>query len=123
MVSVGVSAHHGCGMLRIALRRHESDGPGLVGFVVAGALLMSALAGCDSGGDGNSDLKAAEARVSAKEKDLADAKADLADKSAEFCGASQTYITALDRYGDVLTQTAPTVGDVKDAGTDLERAA
>ena len=27
---------------------------------------------------------------------------------------------ALDRYGDVLTQTAVTVGDVKDAGSDLE---
>ena len=26
----------------------------------------------------------------------------------------------MDRYGDVLNQTAPTVGDVRDAGTDLE---
>jgi peptidoglycan hydrolase-like protein with peptidoglycan-binding domain len=29
------------------------------------------------------------------------------------------YITALERYGDVLTSTAPTVGDVRDAGADL----
>ena len=28
---------------------------------------------------------------------------------------------ALDRYGDVLTQTAPTVGDVTDAGSDLAK--
>ncbi len=27
-----------------------------------------------------------------------------------FCGSSETYIEALDRYGDVLTQTATTVG-------------
>ena len=26
---------------------------------------------------------------------------------------------AIDRYGDVLNATAPTVGDVKDAGADL----
>ena len=32
-----------------------------------------------------------------------------------------TYITALDRYGDVLNQTAPTVGDVKEAGADLTK--
>jgi peptidoglycan hydrolase-like protein with peptidoglycan-binding domain len=77
------------------------------------------LAGC-GGGDGGTALKAAEARVSAKEQALTDAKADLAAKSAEFCGATTTYIMALDRYGDVLNQTAPTVGDVRDAGTDLE---
>jgi peptidoglycan hydrolase-like protein with peptidoglycan-binding domain len=79
--------------------------------------MLIALAGCD--GDGSSALTAAEARVASKEKAVEEAQADLADKSAAFCGASATYITALDRYGDVLTRTAPTVGDVKDAGTDL----
>ena len=58
--------------------------------------------------------------MSAAEKDLADAEADFADKSEAFCDASETYILALDRYGDVLTETAVTVGDVNDAGTDLE---
>jgi len=82
---------------------------------------MLACAGCGGDTEGNGALKVAEARVSAKEKDLADAKADLTSKSADFCDASQTYITALDRYGDVLSQTSPTVGDVKEAGTDLER--
>ena len=82
---------------------------------------MLALAGCGGGEDGDTAVKAAEARVSAKERALTDAEADLADKSAEFCDASQTYIMALDRYGDVLTETAPTVGDVRDAGTDLEQ--
>lgn len=92
---------------------------GVTGVLVAGALLALGLAGCDSGGDGSAALEVAEARVAAKEKALEDAKADLTDKSAAFCGASKTYITALDRYGDVLTQTAPTVGDVTAAGTDL----
>jgi len=92
--------------------------PSLVGAL---ALVMLACAGCGGDTEGNGALKVAEARVSAKEKDLADAKADLTSKSADFCDASQTYITALDRYGDVLSQTSPTVGDVKEAGTDLER--
>ena len=102
---------------RPGLRRARS----IAGSVVAGALLVTALAGCGGGGDGDSAVQVAEARVSAAEKDLADAEADFADKSAEFCGASETYILALDRYGDVLTQTAVTVGDVNDAGSDLEQ--
>ena len=106
-------------MQRIAPRRHLNARV-LAGTAVAGAALMLALAGCGGGGDGSAAVKAAEVRVSVKERAVADAKADLADKSAEFCGASQTYITALDRYGDVLSETATTVGDVKDAGTDLE---
>jgi len=91
------------------------------GLIVALVLAMLVAAGCGGDADGSTKVKLAEARVSAKEKDLADAKADLASKSAQFCDASQTYITALDRYGDVLTQISPTVGDVKEAGTDLER--
>ena len=107
-------------MPRIARPRHLLHARGLVGPAVAGAALMLALAGC-GGGDGSNSVKAAEARVSAKERAVTEAKADLADKSAEFCGASQTYITALDRYGDVLNETTTTVGDVHDAGTDLEQ--
>ncbi len=63
----------------------------------------------------------AQARVSAKEKAVADAKAELADRSAQFCDASKSYIVAIDRYGDVLNQTATTVGDVTVAGADLEQ--
>jgi murein L,D-transpeptidase YcbB/YkuD len=83
---------------------------------------MLALSGCGGGGgEGSTEVKVAAARVSAKETAVTDAKAELADTSAQFCGASKTYIVALDRYGDVLTQTAPTVGDVTDAGSDLEQ--
>ena len=106
------------------LRRAAPPGGWATGLTFfAGGLLIAALAGCGGGEDGTSDVEVAEARVSAREQDLADAEADFAETSAEFCGASEAYITALDRYGDVITQTAATVGDVNDAGTDLERAA
>jgi peptidoglycan hydrolase-like protein with peptidoglycan-binding domain len=65
-------------------------------------------------------VKLAQAQVSAKQRALADAQTTLAEKSTAFCNSSRNYITALDRYGDVLHQTASTVGDVKAAGHDLE---
>lgn len=81
------------------------------------ALAASALTGC--GGDEDTDLERAEARVTAAEKDVADAQAGLSEATTAFCGASEDYVSALDRYGDLLTSTAPTVGDVTDAGADL----
>ena len=89
-------------------------------------LVLTGTVACGSDGSGDGDggdtsVAAAEARVAAEQEDLADAKADLEEKSAAFCGASQTYIVALDRYGDVLSQTAVTVGDVRDAGDDLAK--
>jgi murein L,D-transpeptidase YcbB/YkuD len=82
-----------------------------------GLLVVTALAGC---GDGGADtVDRARAHVTAKEKAVAEAQAALDAASAEFCGASEQYIAALDRYGDVLASTAPTVGDVRTAGTDL----
>ena len=97
---------------------------GRLGRAVPVLLMLAGAVACggdgDGDGDGDSAVAAAEARVTAKQEDLADAKADLVEKSEAFCGASQTYILALDRYGDVLGQTAVTVGDVTDAGEDLE---
>lgn len=86
-------------------------------FAAVGVLLV-ALSGC-SDDPVLTPVEAAQAEVSAKEKALADAESEATATAAAFCEASSTYITALDRYGDVLTETAPTVGDVKDAGTDL----
>ncbi len=96
---------------------------GRLGRAVPVLLMLAGAVACggDGDGDGDSAVAAAEARVTAKQEDLADAKADLVEKSEAFCGASQTYILALDRYGDVLGQTAVTVGDVTDAGEDLEQ--
>lgn len=85
--------------------------------VVLVALLALSISGC--AGE-VSDLERAEASVTAKEKAVTDA-ADAAAAAAEaFCDASESYILALDRYGDVLTATEPTVGDVKAAGEDLQ---
>ncbi len=88
----------------------------LVVALVWAAVAAVALAGCAGG---TSDLDRAKAQVSAKEKALAQAQDDFTAASAQFCQAGKTYIDALDRYGDVLHDTAPTVGDVKNAGADL----
>lgn len=105
-------------MPRVARRRdaHLLRAPA----ALAAAALMLALAGCGEG-EADDPVKAAEARVQAKEKALDDAKADFEEKSEEFCGASEDYVTSLDRYGDVLTETTTTVGDVRDAGVELEK--
>jgi murein L,D-transpeptidase YcbB/YkuD len=106
-------------VLRVAQRRYFPGGRA-VACLGVGAVLIVVLAGCGSS-DGSTPVDDAQTRVSVKEKALTNAKAELKDASAAFCGTSETYITALDQYGDVLHQTAPTVGDVQDAGADLEQ--
>ena len=59
--------------------------------------------------------------MSAKQQALADAQAEAASAKTSFCSTAADYIAAVDRYGDVLTATAPTVGDVEAAGHDLEQ--
>jgi murein L,D-transpeptidase YcbB/YkuD len=66
-------------------------------------------------------VAAAQAEVTAQQEALAEAEAVAAEAAAQFCGDTAEYVAALDRYGDVLVQTAPTVGDVRDAGRDLQR--
>lgn len=84
--------------------------------LAAAVVIAVALSGCAGEIDA---AERAQAQVSAKERALADAEAAFATASDEFCGASRTYIESLDRYGDVLHSTAPTVGDVRTAGADL----
>lgn len=91
----------------------------VTGFIWLGVVVL-ALAACTSGG-GTGKVALAEKHVSDAQKALADAQSNLTAKTGEFCQSSQTYITALDRYGDVLNQSAPTVGDVTDAGKDLQQ--
>ena len=86
-------------------------------LAVTGILLL-ALPGC-SGDTQDASLKKAQGSATAKEQDLAEAEAAAKTAETGFCTASSTYVTAIDRYGDVLNATAPTVGDVKDAGSDL----
>jgi peptidoglycan hydrolase-like protein with peptidoglycan-binding domain len=87
-----------------------------VGILVIATML--AVAGC-GGGDGDAQMRLAEKRLSDKQQAFAEAQAELAGQIDAFCRSSVGYVTALDRYGDVLNETAPTVGDVKDAGADL----
>ena len=93
----------------------------LLACAVSGSLLL-AVTGC-SGDGSEASVKVAQASVRAKEKALASAQSAATAAATQFCTASATYVTAIDRYGDVLTATAPTVGDVKDAGSDLEQPA
>ena len=87
--------------------------------IAAAGVLLAALSGCTDD-PALTPVEAAQAQVSAKEEALAAAEAEATATAAAFCEASATYITALDRYGDILNETAPTVGDVTDAGQDLE---
>lgn len=77
--------------------------------------IAMALAACSTG------TALPDARVSVKEQALARARTDAAAAAAHFCTTAADYVTAVDRYGDVLTATAPTVGDVQTAGADLEQ--
>jgi len=81
------------------------------------ALFAVAISGC--GGSGDAAIRRAESEVADKQQALNDARSDLTAKTTAFCTSSATYLTALDRYGDILNDTAPTVGDVKNAGADL----
>jgi murein L,D-transpeptidase YcbB/YkuD len=91
-------------------------GARLLLVVAVGGLL---LAGC--GGDEDAAVKRAEARVADAQEALTEAQTGLTEKVDAFCDASAGYISALDRYGDVLNETTATVGDVKDAGSDLAK--
>jgi peptidoglycan hydrolase-like protein with peptidoglycan-binding domain len=88
---------------------------------VAAVAAVCLLAGCGSADNGDSAVQAAEAKVASKQKALEDAQTSATAATAQFCTSSAAYITALDRYGDILNETAPTVGDVKTAGRDLKQ--
>ncbi len=85
--------------------------------VVGGVCACLLLVGC--GDEGDNDVQRAQARVASQQDNLADAQAAAEAAAGAFCDQAKGYITALDRYGDVLTSSTPTVGDVRDAGTDL----
>ena len=86
--------------------------------VVAVVVGIALTAAC-SGNPEESALTVAQAAVDKAENDL-DAAEDAADDaSAELCESSSDYITSIDRYGDLLTQSTTTVGDVRTAGADL----
>ena len=88
------------------------------GLACLGMVAAIALAGC-GGGNASDPVKRAEAQVSQKQKALDEAKASFEKASTTACTSVTSYVVAVDRYGDVIHQTAVTVGDVRDAGKDL----
>ena len=100
------------------MRTESSRMPGLrAAAIVLVTLVAVGLAGCSD----SSGVDRAQAQVTAKEKALTQAEADFTAAAGAFCDASKDYIVALDGYGDVITDTAPTVGDVTAAGADLAK--
>ena len=90
------------------MRRHH----GVARALATVAAVILGVTACSSG-SGEGAVAVAQARVTQKEAALSTAKAEATAVSTAFCTSSATYITALDRYGDVLTATAPTVNDVR----------
>ncbi len=81
-------------------------------------MCISFFAACGSSGGGSS-VETAQARVTAKQRAVADAQKALDDATAAFCTHGKSYITALDHYGKLFDDSAATVGDLKTAGADL----
>ena len=64
-------------------------------------------------------VAAAEARVAEAQKSLDTANGALTSAGQQLCSDATTYVTALDRYGKLFTDSKATVGDVKAGGADL----
>ncbi len=97
--------------LNIAMTRHRS-------VLTILCLTLLAVTACSGDSEDNA-VKRAEVQVQAKQKALSDAQSAMQASADTFCDTTAGYLQALDRYGDVLTATTPTVGDVKDSGSEL----
>ena len=89
----------------------QSAGAGRRAAIVAWlAVAAVGLTGCAEG-DGDTNVERAQARVTAKERAVAKAESGVPTAAAERSAEqARTYVVAVDRYGDVLNATAPTVG-------------
>jgi peptidoglycan hydrolase-like protein with peptidoglycan-binding domain len=94
----------------------------LAGVVVVAVVLVGA---CSSSSKtttpstAQDPVAAAQAAVDMAQADLKKASDTLIAANQQFCGEAKSYVTTLDRYGKVFTDTKATVGDVKTAGADL----
>lgn len=102
------------------MREHFSRTLNAGGRIVMAATAVAVLALAACSGE-VSDVDRAQAQVTAAEKAVTEAQSAMKAASDSFCTASRSYLQALDRYGDVFTQSAPTVGDVRKAGSDLAK--
>jgi murein L,D-transpeptidase YcbB/YkuD len=81
---------------------------------------LGLLSSCGSS-DKPASVTAAQARVTSQQQAVTDAQSAYDRARESFCADAKSYITSIDRYGKLFDQSAATVGDVKAAGTDLER--
>ena len=102
-------------------------------MVVVAAATTTTITACSSSGSSTSTTEraaaestttedpvaAAEARMSTAEANLTTAKDSLTSASQQLCTDATSYVSALDRYGKLFTDSAATVGDVKTGGADL----
>jgi peptidoglycan hydrolase-like protein with peptidoglycan-binding domain len=88
-------------------------------LVSAALMAVLAVAGCASSGGKSSSADRAQANVTAAQRAVTEAQATFDAKKTAFCSSTQTYVTALDHYGNLLTESPATVGDVRTAGKDL----
>ncbi len=83
-------------------------------------VMAMVVAACSSSSTTGGGVSGAQARVTNAQRAVTDAQSALDQAKTTFCTDAKTYITAVDRYGQVFTDSKATVGDVKAAGADLE---
>jgi peptidoglycan hydrolase-like protein with peptidoglycan-binding domain len=96
-------------------------------MVVAGLAVTVGLvaASCSSSGKTaattttQEPVAAAQTRVDAAQANVTKTNDALTAAHRGFCSAAGSYVTTLDRYGKLFTDTKATVGDVKTSGADL----
>jgi peptidoglycan hydrolase-like protein with peptidoglycan-binding domain len=93
--------------------------PALVRLACLGTVTTALLSGCAEDTTPQDPVGRAEEQVAQAQQAVEQAEAELDRSAVAFCDVSRDYITGIDRYGDILTATAPTVGDVRDAGGEL----
>jgi peptidoglycan hydrolase-like protein with peptidoglycan-binding domain len=90
--------------------------------LTVGLVVVTAGCGSDDSSSvvtGPASVAAAEARVTSAQTDLDAANSALTAAQEQFCTDATDYVTALDRYGKLFTDSKTTVGDVKTGGADL----
>ena len=87
--------------------------------MVGGVVVACSCSSSSTPSSTQNPVAAAEARVATAQSGLMKAQDSLTSAHQTFCGEAKDYVSSLDRYGKLFTDSTATVGDVKTAGTDL----
>ena len=87
--------------------------------MVGGVVVACSCSSSSTPSSTQNPVAAAEARVATAQSGLTKAQDSLTSAHQTFCGEAKDYVSSLDRYGKLFTDSTATVGDVKTAGTDL----